>query len=522
MNQQKHFEKPVRQDLLASIVVFLVALPLCLGVAIASGAPPALGIISGIVGGLVVGALSGCPLQVTGPAAGLITIVFEVVSKHGLKGLAIMLVLAGIFQIFAGVFKLGQWFRAVSPAVIQGMLAGIGVIILASQFHVMLDDPAKGNGIENLLTIPQAIGNAFFHPDKTQHLLAASLGAMTILLMLSWELVPKKIKMIPAPLLAVILSVVIAAVFHFPVKFVEVPANLLNVLSLPDSNSLSLLWSSNTWITAITIAFVASAETLLTASAVDRMTAGRQQTNYEKEMIAQGVGNTLCGLIGALPVTGVIVRSATNVQAGGRTRFATMLHGTWILLFAMLFPGLLALIPIATLAAVLVYTGYKLVNIKAIRNLWVMGKGEVAIYFLTMIGIVTTSLLEGVILGIVAASVKLLYTFSRLDILVSSDAECEHGDIDMHLTGSATFYSIPKLSGALNLMPPGKTVHVHLENLVHIDHACLELLTNWEKQYQTTGGTLIVEWHTLTSKFRQDMTSQNERLLEVLQSREGH
>lgn len=516
--------QPDKKDFLSSIVVFLVALPLCLGVAIASGAPPALGIISGVIGGLVVGSIAGCPLQVTGPAAGLITIVADIVSKNGLESLGVILLLAGIFQILAGYFKLGRWFRAVSPAVIHGMLAGIGVIIFASQFHIMLDDPTKSSGVANLLAIPEAVTNAFSHPDKIQHLLAASLGTLTIVIMLIWEWVPKKVKIIPAPLLAVVLSVAIAALFDFPVKYVDIPANLFSALSFPKPDRFNLLLNANTWISALTIAFVASAETLLTASAVERMTSGKPTINYDREMLAQGVGNTISGFIGALPLTGVIVRSAANVQAGAKTRYSTMMHGFLLLAFALLFPALLAKIPIATLAAVLVYTGYKLVNPKTVQTLWRVSKGEVVIYLLTMIAIVTGGLLEGVILGIVAASCKLLYTFSHLEI-DTVEAECQENctvgqeiEVFVNLKGSATFFNIPKLSEALANIPPNRIVHVQINHLNHIDHACVEMLTNWEKQYNATGGAMKLEWHDLMARFDKSVKTTPEQSAAILKA----
>lgn len=354
--------------------------------------------------------------------------------------------------------------------------------------------------------------------------MAASIGAMTILIMLIWQRVPKKIKIIPAPLLAVVMSVAIAALFNLQVKYVDIPDNLFSALSFPTLDRFSLLLYPNTWITALTIAFVASAETLLTASAVERMTGGKPAILYDKEMLAQGMGNTLCGLVGALPLTGVIVRSATNVQAGGKTRYSTMMHGLWILSFALLFPALLAKIPVATLAAVLVYTGYKLINPKTVRTLWQVSKGEMMIYFLTMIAIVTSGLLEGVILGIVAASCKLLYTFSHLEIEML-EAECEENctpgkeiEVFLDLKGSATFFNIPQLSDALGKVPPGRIVHVQINHLNHIDHACLEMLTSWEKQYNTTGGVMKLEWHDLMNRFHKNGETDAEESASILKA----
>lgn len=497
-NGRLGFRESFIQDFLASIVVFLVALPLCLGIAIASGVPPAIGIISGIIGGIVVGYFAGCPLQVTGPAAGLVAVNLEIISHVGIEKFGLVILLGGLLQITAGVFRLGQWFRAVTPAIIQGMLAGIGVLILASQFHVMVDDAPKGSAIENLISIPMAIYKGIFPMDGTTHHLAALIGVMSIIVLNLWERRPAKLKMIPAPLVAVILSVLVAWIGHFDIKYVTISNDLMQVVRFPDFTDLSWVMDSTIWTMAFTIAFIASAETLLTAGAVDLMQTG-PRTNYNKEMLAQGIGNTLCGFVGALPVTGVIVRSAANVNAGAKTRKSTILHGIWILTFVMFFPFLLGMIPISSLAAILVYTGYKLINVQTFRKLWRFGRGEAVIYLITVIAIVTTNLLEGVIIGLVATAIKMLYTFSHLEIGIEKNDQ--NAVIDVHLKGSATFLSIPKIAKTLESLPNKHQVFIHVQNLNWIDHACLELLMNWKKQYVAQGGEMNLELHELASKY---------------------
>jgi len=488
-------------DFMASIVVFLVAMPLCLGIAIACGAPPSLGLVTGIVGGILVGAFSGSPLQVSGPAAGLVAIVYEIIVQYKLEGLGIIVLLAGLLQLTAGVFKLGQWFRAISPAVIQGMLAGIGVLIVASQFHVMLDVTPESSGLANIASIPQTIMKGLFPLDNSSHHLAAILGLLSMIVVVAWNFLPKRFKLLPGTLIAVLLAVLIAAVAQLPVKYVQIPAQFLDVLTFPNAHSLTLLGNPDIWVMAITVAIVASAETMLSASALDKLSgqmpslANRGvKTDYDREMLAQGIGNTVCGLLGALPMTGVIVRSSANLQAGAQSRLSTILHGVWILALVSLFPAVLGKIPTASLAAILVYTGYKLVQPSAIKQLWQIGKSEVAIYAVTLIMVVSTNLLEGVIAGTILAIIKLLINFSRLE---GAAIETGENEIDLFLKGSATFLSLPQLVKILERQPSGKKLIVHIDQLAHLDHACVEVLQNWEQQYAQTGGMLTVTWHHL-------------------------
>ncbi|HYO23571.1 MAG TPA: SulP family inorganic anion transporter [Lacipirellulaceae bacterium] len=624
-------------DALASVVVFFVALPLCMGIALASGAPVAAGLLTGIIGGIVVGALSGCPLQVSGPAAGLTVIVYEIVQELGLPLLGLAVLIAGVLQIAAGLLKLGQWFRAVSPAVIKGMLAGIGVLIFASQFHVMVDDKPRGSGLDNLLSIPEAVWKGMgapyipeqaerdfrtaslkaisklshdqtnlrtevgelapFHEDVgttpelrdvvvgdlaeladrqhgvtaelerlgaelqavegkvgvSQHLerarealaeassrsvaaaraleagraveavhtqadasvaiaaatsrlknhrLAAELGLLTIVVIMLWQkFAPRKLRLVPGPLIAVSLATAIAAAFYLPVLYVEVPGSLADEIHWPSMTLLrSAPWAAVLQ-SGLLIAVVASAETLLSAAAVSQL-APESRTDYDRELTAQGVGNTLCGLVGALPMTGVIVRSSANIQAGARTRKSAIMHGIWLLVFVAGFARVLTLIPTASLAAVLVYTGYKLVDLKSMKKLLEVGWGELAIYLATLITIVVDDLLMGVIVGVVLAAGKLLYTFSHLKIRIKEDPR--HNRWTIHLTGAATFVRLPQLAAALEQIPDNTELHVDLLGLSYIDHACLELITNWATQHEATGGQLSIDWDSLHASFRQE------------------
>lgn len=497
------FSAMIGQDFLASIVVFLVALPLCLGVAVASGAPPALGLVTGIIGGIAVGAISGSPLQVSGPAAGLVVLVFDLIGDYGLAMLGVVGLMAGAMQLVAGSLRLGQWFRAISPSVIHGMLAGIGVLIFASQFHVMIDDSPRGGGIANLIAIPDAVEKAIFPMDGSAHHLAALIGVATILSIILWDrLKPKALKSVPAALVAVIIGTVLARALNLPVARVDVPADLIGALNIPTQAALMRAFEPDIIGMALVFAFVASAETLLCATAVDQMHTG-PRTRYDQELRAQGIGNMLCGAVGALPLTGVIVRSSANVQAGGRTRLSTMLHGVWLLAAVVALPWLLSEIPTAALAAILVYTGYKLVNIARIRAIAQYGKVEVAIYAATLAGIIAVDLLTGVLIGFALATAKLVYTFThvRIDKRIDRTANDGAGRIDIDLHGSATFFSIPKLAGALEVVPVGSEVHVHIEHLDHIDHACIEMLQSWARQHEATGGALVLEWRELERRY---------------------
>jgi len=594
------FAKALRSDFPASIIVFLVALPLCMGIAIASGAPPATGLITGIVGGIFVGLIAGSPLQVSGPAAGLFVLVADVIAKfsqveggepdltRGLAAMGLAVLGAGVIQFVAGLLKLGNFFRAVSPAVIQGMLSGIGVLILASQFHVMVHDKNAadpliktwGKGLANLITIPQSLWLGIVPLDGSPHHLAAAIGLGTILILAFWKLIPiKSLHVIPAPVVAVLTASIAAYFLGLTVKpadlpktkppvvaaanspdssqgtdnqatdsqstgnqatgnqatgnqqaagqtptqrpkpnvgkdgrvkidQVEVPDNLTDGITLPTWAMTKELFSTALLVSALTIALVASAETMLCATAVDQMQT-HCRTDYDRELAAQGVGNMICGVLGALPMTGVIVRSSANVDAGGQTRLSAILHGVWLLIFVALLPWVLQYIPMAALAAVLVFTGWKLINYRAIINLWKVGYAEGVICLLTLGLVVGRDLLTGVLVGIACTAARLLFQFARLDVRV--DGDVENHRVEFHLNGAATFLALPKLTAMLDEVEPQTELHVHLENLTYVDHACLELFVNWEKQHEASGGKLVMDWDDLTATFKSASSRSSDR-----------
>ncbi len=518
-------------DFLASIVVFLVALPLCMGISIAAGMPVSAGIITGIVGGGVVSLLSGCPLQVSGPAAGLVVVVVELIQQHGIESLGVIIMLAGIIQVLAGFSGLGQWFRAVPPSVIHGMLSGIGVLIILSQFHVMVDDTPKGEAWKNLISIPEAVYKGLVHAEGTSHHLAAMIGVCTIITVIIWDKLPlqklpwKWVSLIPGALVAIVAATAIDGIFDLPIKHVELPANLLADLRLPSLAAFTRMTNVDLLFDAVAVAFIATAETMLTATALDKLAIGHR-TKYDKEMKAQGVGNIICGLIGVLPMTGVIVRSGVNVKAGARTKLSSFLHGVWLLAFVTCLPGIVRLVPISSLAALLVLTGYKLVFSPETKELRKFGKGEMTIFFVTLAAIVFVDLLTGVLVGVLLSIAKLLYHFSHLNI--RKHAEDKRHKTSLYLSGAATFLSLPKLAQAIEDVPADSELHVHLEDVDYIDHACLDLLMTWDKQHRASGGNLVIDWGTLGAMYRdrrrtprgelvaKDVSTQSE-LLEILQ-----
>jgi MFS superfamily sulfate permease-like transporter len=381
-----------RRDLSASFIVFLVALPLCLGIAIASGAPPERGLITGIIGGILAGRLAGSPLSVSGPAAGLTTLVFELISRHGLAALGPIVLLAGALQVLGGIARIGAYVRMIPAAIVEGMLAAIGLILVASQLHVMLDTAPAAGFLPNVRHFPGMIANGNY--------VAFGIGLFTIAAMLGWErLRPAALREIPGALLAVAVATAAAALLGLHIARIALPGSFAGAVSLMRPAQLSELASPGLLAAAVSVALIASVESLLSAAAVDRMLP-RRKTDYSQELIAQGFGNMACGLTGALPMTGVIVRSAANVHAGARTRMSAVLHGVWLLALVVLAPGLLRLVPTASLAGLLVVVGARLANLHHVRALVRDGARTMSVYATTLGVILCTNLLTGVLAGL--------------------------------------------------------------------------------------------------------------------------
>ncbi|MCH5672301.1 SulP family inorganic anion transporter [Streptomyces gilvus] len=469
----------LRQDFLASIVVFLVAVPLCVGVAVASGVPAELGLVTGIVGGLVTGFLPGSSLQVSGPAAGMTVLVFEAVSEFGVGTLGVIVLVAGLLQLAMGFFRIGRWFRAISVSVVEGMLCGIGLVIIAGQIYAAAGLKAPATGLGKIAGLPGAFADAV---GSTAALASLAIGAGTIAVIVLWKRMPKALRSVPGALAAVVLATVATLAFGLPVATVTVEG-LFGVIQVPGGDAFGELATPAIWGTIVAFALIASAESLFSAAAVDRLHDG-PRTEYDKEMVAQGVGNTVCGLLGALPMTAVIVRSSANVNAGARTKASRVLHGAWLLLFAAALPSALALVPIPALAGILVHAGWKLIPFRQISALWRSHRGEALILVVTAVAIVAVNMFEGVLIGLALSVVKTAWETSHLRTEIVDKGA---GPVQVHLTGNATFLKLPKILDSLEALPQDRPVELDLSGLHHLDHACRTALENWAERHSAVG-----------------------------------
>lgn len=493
--------KSWKADFRASLVVFLIAIPLALGITMASGMPPVAGLITGVVGGLVVGYFGGAPLQVSGCAAGLTVMVFDAVEKYGPR-IAWVVLIAGMVQMLMSYGRMGRWFRAVSPAVIYGMLAGIGGLIILGQLHVMMDLTPRSGGVANLLALPESLAK-LVEPAHHWPMLVALLG---LSIQYVWQRFGGRYQQLaPGSLLATVIVALLVAGFSLPTKMVLIPKDALG--SLP---GLWRLWSDvPAWtmrgviefaaalftdgivMSGIQLALIASAESLLCAAAVDQMHSGAP-TNYNRELGAQGLGNALCGILGALPMTGIIVRSTANVAAGAQSRLATMLHGLWLLLAILVLAPVLAMIPNAVLASILVFTGIKLLDFRVLKTLARYGRAEVVIYLVTLVTILAFDLLSGVALGLLLAALNLARKTTQLSI--RTDVESD-SSLKLSLHGAASFVGLPRLAEALEKIPAdqARVVSIDTQNLTLIDHASSNLLQQWARRARQRGVEVRME-----------------------------
>ncbi|MFN0062345.1 MAG: SulP family inorganic anion transporter [Myxococcaceae bacterium] len=477
-----------RRDVLSSFVVFLVALPLCLGVALASGAPPAAGIVTGIVAGVFVGLFGGSPLQVSGPAAGLTVLVWDIVQRNGYGMLGVILLIAGLLQLVAALLRGGRYFQAVPPSVIAGMLAGIGALLLLGQAHVMLGGSSQGSALRNLIALPSHVLELASSEVARQ---AFIVSFVVIATMAAGPFIAKKLpgaRLLPTPLLAIILGSVAAVLGDFSIPHIEVPDRLSDDIALPTVESLRGVFSPIPLGDAAAVAMIASAETLLCASATDRLHDG-PRTQFDRELRAQGIGNMICGALGALPMTGVIVRSTANIDAGAKSRWSAVFHGVWLFAVVTLLPWIFHYVPVAALAGLLVFMGYKLLR-QDVASLRRGGKAEVVIFLVTLLAIVATDLLRGVAVGLFLAAVRLLWAVTDFRVEMTHPSRER---TDLKLFGAATFMRLPDLMAALGAVPRGHEVHVQLDGLSYLDHAALEAIANWEKRHNTLGGKVSLD-----------------------------
>ncbi len=473
----------LRPDLTASLVVFLVAMPLSLGIAVATGAPVAAGLISAVIGGIVAGALGGAALQVSGPAAGLTVVVAGLIATYGWRVTCAVTAAAGLVQILFGVSRVARAALAVSPAIVHGMLGGIGLTIVFGQLHVILGGEPSSHAIDNIAALPGRIVHS--------HNGAALIGTVTIVVILLWpQLVrrlPSGLRVIPAPLAAIAVGTTLAAAVHLDLPRVDLPGSILGSVALP-------VFPDRDWsgivIGVLTIAIVASVESLLSAVAVEKLAAahgrGAGRVGLDRELLGQGAANVLSGLAGGLPVTGVIVRGSTNVAAGARTRASAVLHGVWVLLFAVLLGGVVEWIPLSALAGLLVVVGVRLVDVAHLRH--VRRHGELPVYVVTLVGVVTLDLLQGVVLGMATALglVGRRVLWSNIHLIRSG----ETWRVDVE--GTLSFLSLPRLARVLGRVPTGASVSIELV-VDYLDHAAFDHLHAWCAAHERAGGHVTVD-----------------------------
>ncbi|WP_206796023.1 bifunctional SulP family inorganic anion transporter/carbonic anhydrase [Amycolatopsis sp. MtRt-6] len=464
----------LRHDVPASLVVFLVAVPLSLGIALASGAPVVAGLIAAVVGGIVAGALGGSVVQVSGPAAGLTVVLAQTIATFGWATTCAITVVAGGLQVVLGLSRVARAALVVSPAIVHGMLAGIGVTIVLGQLHVILGGTAQSSALKNLAGLPaQIVGH---------HSAATMIGLLTLALLILWPSLPQFARRVPGPLAAIAVATVVSVVGGLTLPRVNLPGDLLRLQFVPQLPSDG--WAGFA-LAVVTVAVVASVESLLSAVAVDKLHDG-QRADLDRELVGQGAANMVSGALGGLPVTGVIVRSSTNVSAGAKTRASAVLHGVWVLVFVVLLGGLIQNIPLAALAGLLVHVGAKLVNPGHIRQ--VRAHGDLSVYLVTLIGVVALDLLKGVLAGIAVALLLML----RRAMWSGVRAERDGGDWRVVVEGALTFLAVPRLTKVLGVIPEGATVRLELV-VDYLDHAAFEALANWQQAHENSGGTVIVD-----------------------------
>ncbi|MBK3632058.1 transporter [Streptomyces sp. MBT97] len=472
-------------DVSASIAVFLIALPLSLGIALATGAPLQAGLVAAAVGGIVAGWIGGAPLQVSGPAAGLTVVTADLIQRYGWRTTCAITVLAGLAQLGLGSLRVARTALAVSPAIVHGMLAGIGVTIAVAQLHVVLGGNPQSSVLDNLRALPAQM--AALQPA------ALAMSTLTLTLLLLWPRLPGRagrlLNKVPAALVAVTGATATAAFAGLTLPKVDLPSWSSHALAgLPEGPVLGLVAA------VLTTTMVCSVQSLLGAVAVDKLTSGRPgplgppagrvgRADLNRELLGQGAANIVSGALGGLPVAGVAVRSSANVRAGAVSRNSTMLHGVLVVVAALLMVPILDLIPLASLAALVMAVGIQMVSLHHIRT--VTRHREVLVYVVTTLGVVLMGVLEGVTLGIAVAVAVALHRLARTRITHHEREGVHH----VHVRGQLTFLAVPRLSRILHLVPHGTHAVVELTGSF-MDHAAYESLQDWQKTHTAQGGTV--------------------------------
>ena len=485
----------LKSDFASGLVVFLVALPLCLGIALASGAPLFSGIISGVIGGIVVGYLSNSHLSVSGPAAGLTAIVLTAITDLGsFNNFLLAVLIAGSIQLILGYIKAGTISNYFPTSVIEGMLAGIGVIIILKQIpHAFGYDPDFEGDLDFIQPDGQNTFTELFQIlDHVQiGSILVTLISLAILIFWNKSNFLKKIKLVPPALIAVIVSIIFNEVFLQMGSSIAIPKQHLVNLPMPTSfdefknifviPNFTAITNAKVWIVAMTIAVVASIETLLCVEAADRMDTLKRLTDTNTELKAQGVGNIISSLLGGLPMTSVVVRTTANQVAGAKSKMSAIIHGLFILISVLAFPYVLNKIPLATLAAVLLTVGYKLANPNTLKHFWDKGKYQFVPFVATLVAVVFTDLLKGVMLGMIIniifvlkGNMKHAYNFRK--------EEYQEGDIiHIDLAQEVSFLNKASIKNLFKSIPENSKVIINASNTVYIEHDTISMINEFAK-----------------------------------------
>ena len=493
--------KYIKNDLPASIVVFFVALPLCLGIALASGAPLFSGLIAGIVGGIVVGAMSGSNIGVSGPAAGLAAIVLTAITSLGYENFLLAVVIGGIIQLIFGALRLGIIGYFFPSSVIKGMLTGIGIIIILKQirFFFGMDKDVAGSldflnvNWESLPMLSELLKdiNALFSGNIS--LGATAIGIVSLGILLLWSNVLSKkgkiFQLIQGPLVAVIVGIIFyiftkdgsMGLIESQLVSVPVPDSLESFKGNFSFPNFSVISNPEIWVTGFTIALVASLETLLCVEATDKLDPHKNVTPTNRELFAQGTGNIVSGLIGGLPITQVIVRSSANIQSGGRTKMSAIIHGFFLLISIILIPTLLNKIPLAVLAAVLFIVGFKLAKPSTFKQMFSLGWKQWLPFMATVTPMVLTGdLLLGIGLGLVVGIVViLLKSFQNSHFLHKEGEEINDGKIKMTLAEEVTFFNKGAILKELDQLPENSFLELDVTKTKYLDNDIIEILEDF-------------------------------------------
>ena len=485
----------IRTDFLSGLVVFLVALPLCLGIAVASGAPPFAGIITGILGGIVVGYLSSSNVSVSGPAAGLIAIILGAITTLGIGNFLLAVMLAGAFQLILGFAKAGTISSYFPSGVIEGMLTAIGIIIIKKELPHAIGYDKEHEGDFFSYELTDAADKGFFgeiiHSFNFAHTGAIIVTVISIIILVAFNKVPalKKIKVLPGALVVVIVGIAINEIFKATSPLLQIANEQL--VQLPTASSASEFFGQFTfpdfsgftnpavWVTALTIAAVASIETLLCLEAGDKMDPMKRFSSANTELKAQGIGNMLAGLLGGLPMTSVIVRTTANVNAGAKTKLSAIVHGMFLLIAVIAIPGILNRMPMACLAAILIMIGLKLASPKVFKHMWKAGKYQFIPFIVTVVAVVATDLLKGVGIGLMVSVFFLLKGNMKLAYFFKKEEHHEGETIHIDLAQEVSFLNKAAIKQTLAHLPRNSKVIIDAAGTVYIDYDVLMMIRDF-------------------------------------------